>query len=117
MPRAKNGPAKKRSRKRLLKATKGYWGGRSNLYSKASETYVRAMAYAFRDRKRKKRDFRKLWIIRINAAAKQCGTNYSRLMNGLKKANIEIDRKILAETAVNDPTAFEELVELSKQHI
>ncbi len=117
MPRAKNGPAKKRARKRLLKATKGYWGSRGNLYRKASETYVRAMAYAYRDRKCKKRNFRKLWIIRINAAAKLRGLNYSRFISGLKKANIEIDRKILAETAVNDPSAFDELVELSKQHI
>ncbi|MCP5004431.1 MAG: 50S ribosomal protein L20 [Planctomycetes bacterium] len=117
MPRAKNSPAKKRARKRLLKATRGYWGSRGNLYRKASETYVRAMAYAYRDRKCKKRNFRKLWIIRINAATKLRGLNYSRFMNGLKKANIEIDRKILAETAVNDPSAFDELVELSKQHI
>ena len=117
MPRAKKGPARKRARKRLLKATKGYWGGRSNLYRIASETYVRAMAYAFRDRKRKKRDFRKLWIIRINAAAKQRGMNYSRFINGLTKANVDVNRKVLAETAVNDPTAFDELVELSKQHI
>ncbi len=117
MPRAKNGPAKKRARKRLLKATKGYWGSRSNLYRKASETYVRAMAYAFRDRKCKKRNFRRLWIIRISAAVKQRDLNYSQFINGLKKAHIEIDRKILAETAVNDPTAFDELVELSRQHI
>ena len=117
MPRAKNGPAKKRGRKRLLKATKGYWGGRGNLYRKASETYVRAMVYAFRDRKCKKRNLRKLWIIRINAAAKQRGINYSRFINGLVKAQVEIDRKILAETAVNDPTAFDELVELAKQHV
>lgn len=117
MPRARKGAARKRARNRLLKATKGYWGARSKLYSKASETYVRAMVYAFRDRKRKKRDFRKLWIIRINAAAKQRGMNYSRFINGLTKANVEIDRKILSETAVNDPTAFDELVELSKQHV
>lgn len=117
MPRAKNGPAKKRGRKRLLKATKGYWGGRGNLYRKASETYVRAMVYAFRDRKCKKRNLRKLWIVRINAAAKQRGMNYSRFINGLVKAQVEIDRKILAETAVNDPTAFDELVELAKQHV
>ncbi|MFQ5965870.1 MAG: 50S ribosomal protein L20 [Candidatus Scalinduaceae bacterium] len=116
MPRAKNSTAKKRARKRLLKATKGYWGSRSNLYRIASETYVRAMSYAFRDRKQKKRNYRKLWIIRIGAAAKQHGINYSQFINGLKKANVEIDRKILAETAVNDPTTFEELVELSKKH-
>ena len=117
MPRARKGAARKRSRNRLLKATKGYWGSRGKLYSKASETYVRAMACAFRDRKRKKRDFRKLWIIRINAAAKQRGMNYSRFINGLVKANVEIDRKVLSETAINDPTAFDELVELSKQHV
>ena len=117
MPRATNGPAKKRARKRLLKATKGYWGSRRKLYRKASETYVRAMAFAFRDRKCKKRIFRKLWIVRINAAAKLRGLNYSRFMNGLTKANIEIDRKILAETAVNDPAAFDELGELARKHI
>ncbi len=116
MPRAKKGPAKKRARKRLFKATKGYWGGRKNLYRKASETYVRAMVYAFRDRKCKKRNYRRLWIIRISAATKLRGMNYSRFINGLTKANVEIDRKILAETAVNDPTAFDQLVELAKQH-
>jgi large subunit ribosomal protein L20 len=116
MPRARKGAAKKSARKRLLKATKGYWGRRSKLYSHASETYVRAMVYAFRDRRRRKRDFRKLWIIRINAAAKQRGINYSRFINGLAKAEVEIDRKVLSETAINDPTAFDELVELSKQH-
>lgn len=116
MPRARKGAAKKRARKRLLKATKGYWGRRSKLYSHANETYVRAMAYAFRDRRRRKRDFRRLWIIRINAAAKQRGINYSRFINGLAKANVEIDRKVLSETAINDPAAFDELVELSKQH-
>ncbi|ODS33304.1 MAG: 50S ribosomal protein L20 [Candidatus Scalindua rubra] len=117
MTRARKGSARKRARKRLMKSTKGYWGSRSNLYGRASETYVRAMAFAFKDRKRKKRDFRRLWILRINAAAKQRGMNYSRFINGLAKANIEIDRKMLAETAVNDPMAFDELVELSKQHI
>ena len=78
---------------------------------------MRALAFAYRDRKRKKRDFRKLWILRINAAAKMRGLNYSRFINGLTKANVEVNRKILAETAVNDPVAFDELVELSKQHI
>ncbi len=117
MPRARKGAARKSARKRLLKATKGYWGSRSKLYSKASETYLRAMVYAFRDRKRRKRDFRKLWIIRINAAVKQRGMNYSRFINGLTKANVEINRKILSETAINDPAAFDELVELSKQQV
>ncbi|MBS1257142.1 MAG: 50S ribosomal protein L20 [Candidatus Scalindua arabica] len=117
MPRARKGSARKQGRKRLLNATKGYWGGRGNLFRKASETYVRALSFAYRDRKRKKRDFRKLWILRINAAAKMRGINYSRFINGLIKANVEVNRKILAETAVNDPVAFDELVELSKQHI
>lgn len=117
MPRARKGSARKQSRKRLLNATKGYWGSRSNLYRRASETYVRAMAYAYRDRKCKKRNFRKLWILRINAAAKMRGINYSRFINGLTKANVVVDRKILAETAVSDPVAFDELVELSKRHI
>ncbi|MHC4307055.1 MAG: 50S ribosomal protein L20 [Planctomycetota bacterium] len=114
MPRVRKGSARKQARKRLLNATKGYWGGRGNLFKKASETYVRAMAFAYRDRKCKKRNFRKLWIIRINAAAKMRGINYSRFINGLIKA---VDRKMLAEAAVNDPVAFDKLVELSKQHI
>ncbi len=117
MPRVRKGSARKHARKRLLNATKGYWGGRGNLFKKASETYVRAMAFAYRDRKCKKRNFRKLWIIRINAAAKMRGINYSRFINGLIKANVVVDRKMLAEAAVNDPAAFDKLVELSKQHI
>lgn len=117
MPRARKGSARRQAKNRLLNATKGYWGGRSKLYRTAAETYVRAMAFAYRDRKCKKRDFRKLWIMRINAAAKMRGLNYSRFISGLTKANVAIDRKMLAETAVNDPMAFDELVELSKQHI
>ncbi len=117
MPRARKGAARKQARKRFLNETKGYWGGRGNLFKKASETYVRAMAFAYRDRKCKKRNFRKLWIIRINAAAKMRGINYSRFINGLIKANVVVDRKMLAEAAVNDPAAFDKLVELSKQHV
>ncbi len=117
MPRVRKGSARKQARKRFLNSTKGYWGGSGNLFKKASETYVRAMAFAYRDRKCKKRNFRKLWIIRINAAAKMRGINYSRFINGLLKANVVVDRKMLAEAAVNDPVAFDKLVELSKQHV
>src|SRR3989304_1637213 len=117
MPRARKGSARKQARKRFLNATKGNWGGRSNLYRRASETYVRSMVFAFRDRKCKKRNFRKLWILRINAAAKMRGINYSRFINGLTKANVVLDGKILAETAVNDPVAFDECVECFWSHI
>lgn len=112
--RATNGSAKKRSRKRLLKKTKGYWGGRGNLYKKAIETYIRAMAYSFRDRKVRKREFRSLWITRINAAVREHGISYSRFIRGLTVAKLDINRKMLAEMAVNDKPAFANLVEIVK---
>lgn len=114
MPRAIKGSARKRSRKRLFKKTEGYWGGRKNLYRKAMETYIRAMAYSFRDRKVRKRKFRELWITRINAAVRERGMSYSRFIRGLINANLDINRKMLAEMAVHDKPAFDKLVDLVK---
>lgn len=106
MPRSTHSPARKQRHKKMLKQAKGAFGARSKIYRRAHETVDRALAYSFRDRKVRTREFRKLWIIRINAAARECGLSYSRLIAGLQKAAIEIDRKILAELAVNDPQAF-----------
>ncbi len=106
MPRVKSNPVRLRRKKQYMKAAKGYFGARSKLWGPAKESVERAWRYAYRDRKNKKREFRKLWIIRINAAARECGLSYSRLIAGLEKASIEIDRKVLADLAVNDPQAF-----------
>jgi large subunit ribosomal protein L20 len=114
MPRTKNTVAARAKRKKILKAAKGYRGGRGVLYRTARETVERAMAFAYRDRRRKKRDFRKLWIARINAAARLNGLSYSRFINGLKKADIDINRKMLAEMAVNDVEGFKKLAEMAK---
>ncbi len=114
MPRATNNPAAKARRKKYLKRAKGFVGGKSNQYVAARETVERAMAYAYRDRRNKKRDFRRLWITRINAAARLNGLSYSHLINGLKKAEIDIDRKMLADLAVHDATAFNKLAEAAK---
>ena len=113
MPRVTNTPASKKRRKRLLKRAKGFVGGRRKLYRTAHETVMRAMAYATRDRKQRKRQFRRLWNVRINAACRQLGTTYSRLIAGLKKAKISLNRKSLAELAVRDLGAFKKLVEIS----
>ena len=106
MPRVKRGTKARQRRKKVLKAAKGFRGGQSKLFRTASVAVDRARMYAYRDRCTKKREFRKLWIIRINAAARENGLSYSQLMGGLNKAGIEIDRKILAELAVSDPAAF-----------
>ena len=106
MPRAVSNVPRLRRRNETLKAAKGAYGARSKLYRPAKETVERAWRYAYRDRKNKKRDFRRLWIIRINAAAHQHGMSYSVFINGLKAAGLEIDRKILADVAVRDPQAF-----------
>jgi large subunit ribosomal protein L20 len=112
MPRVKRGYTLRRRRKRLLKLSKGFRGPRGNLYRIAREAVDRALNYAYRDRRARKRDFRRLWITRINAAARSNDISYSRLMAGLAKANIAIDRKILADMAVNDPGAFTQLTAL-----
>ncbi len=106
MPRAVSNVPRLKRRNATLKAAKGAYGARSKLYRPAKETVERAWRYAYRDRKNKKRDFRRLWIVRINAAAHQHGMSYSVLINGLKEAGLEIDRKILADVAVRDPAAF-----------
>ncbi|MCK4774399.1 MAG: 50S ribosomal protein L20, partial [Candidatus Krumholzibacteria bacterium] len=114
MPRTKNTVASRARRKKILKAAKGYRGGRGVLYRTARETVERGLVYAYRDRRRKKRDFRKLWIVRINAAARLNGLSYSRFISGLKKAEVEIDRRMLAEMAVNDVEGFTKLAGVAK---
>jgi large subunit ribosomal protein L20 len=113
--RTTKGSARNRAKNRLFKKTKGYVGGRGTLLRTAKETLVRAEAYAFRDRRVRKRDFRKLWIIRINAASRERGLRYSELMSGLKKAEVEINRKMLAEMAIHDPAAFDAVVEKARE--
>ena len=109
------GPARNKSKKRLLKSVKGYRGGRSKLLRTAKETRLRADAFAYRDRRTRKREFRKLWIIRINAAVRQRGIRYSEFIHGLDKAEIELDRKSLSEMAIHDPAAFDQVVQQVKQ--
>jgi len=114
MPRVKHAVATRRHKKRVMKAAEGQWGGRSRFYKRAKESVAKGMMYSYRDRKAKKRNFRALWIIRINAACRECGVTYSVFMAGLKKAKIVLDRKILAELAVSDKKAFGKLVEAVK---
>lgn len=109
--RAKTGVATHRRRKRVLRAAKGFRGARSKLFKTAKETLLRAGAFAYRDRRRKKRDFRKLWIQRINAGTRAHGMMYSRFIDGLKKSGVEINRKMLSEMAIHDPDSFKQLVE------
>ena len=113
MPRVTRGFKARRRRNRLLKLAKGYIGGRSRLYKTATETVDRALVYAYRDRRTKKRDFRRLWIARINAGARMNDINYSQLMGGLKKAGIELDRKVLANMAILDAEAFSKVVRMA----
>ncbi|MFW5873142.1 MAG: 50S ribosomal protein L20 [Halanaerobiaceae bacterium] len=117
MPRVKRGSKARKRRKKVLKNAKGFFGSRSKLFRPANEAVMKSLDYAYRDRRRKKRDFRRLWITRINAAARQNGLSYSRFINGLKQANVEIDRKILADMAVNDKDGFAELVELAQEQL
>ncbi len=114
MPRAKGGPKTRARRKRVLNLAEGFWGAKSKLYRSATEAVDRALKYAYRDRKARKRDFRRLWIARINAAARLNGLSYSRFINGLTKAGIALDRKILADMAVTDPASFTKLVDSVK---
>jgi len=115
MARVTRGFKARRRRNKVLKLAKGFRGGRHRLYRSATEAVDRALNYAYRDRRNKKRDFRSLWIARINAAAKQNGTSYSRLMGGLKKAGVELDRKVLSNMAILDPNAFTQVVKLAVQ--
>ena len=114
MPRAKTGVVRRRKHKKLLKQAKGYWGSRSKTVRTASETLLNAAERSYADRRKRKRVFRRLWIARINAVARQNGISYSKLMYGLKQAGIEIDRKMLADIAVRDPEGFAALVEQAK---
>lgn len=113
MARVTRGFKARRRRKKVLKMARGYVGGRSRLFRTATEAVDRALCYAYRDRKAKKRDFRQLWIARISAAAKLNGTSYSKLMGGLKKANVDLDRKVLSHLAALDPSAFSQVVKLA----
>ncbi len=114
MPRVKRGVTAKAKHKKVLKLAKGYYGARSRVYRVAKQAVIKAGQYAYRDRRQRKRQFRQLWITRINAAARECGLSYSRFMNGLKKASIDIDRKVLADIAVHDKEAFAELAKLAQ---
>ncbi len=114
MPRVKRGVIARARHKKVLKAAKGYRGRRKNVYRVAKQAVMKAGQYAYRDRRQKKRQFRTLWIARINAGARECGLTYSRFMNGLKKAAIEVDRKVLADLAVFDKAAFSKFVDLAK---
>jgi large subunit ribosomal protein L20 len=116
MPRAMNNVAANRRHKKILKKARGNFGARSRLYRTAIETVHKGMTYSYRDRRNKKREFRRLWIARISAAAKICGSNYSTLINGLKKAGVSLDRKALADIAARDMATFGRLAEMSKSH-
>lgn len=114
MSRVKTGTTRRSRHKSVLKVTKGQFGTRSKLYKRANEARLKSLFYAYRDRRNKKRDLRSLWITRINAAARQNGVSYSQLMNAFKKGGIDVNRKMLAEIAVTDPSAFKALVEQAK---
>ncbi len=115
MPRAKNAVASRARRKKILKKARGYRGARHRTFTQASDAVRKAMQHQYEHRRLRKREFRRLWIIRINAAVRQYDLSYSVFMNGLKRANVEIDRKMLSELAINEPAAFEELVNTAKQ--
>lgn len=115
MPRVKRGVTARARHKKIMKQAKGYYGARSRVFRVAKQAVIKAAQYAYRDRRQRKRQFRALWITRINAASRLHGLSYSRLINGLAKAEVEIDRKVLAELAVNDPKAFATLAETAKQ--
>ena len=117
MPRAKGGSKSRQRRKKIMKLAKGYVGGRGRLYRSARETVERSLAFAYRDRRVKKRTFRGLWITRIGAAAKLNGISYSQLMSGLKQAHVELDRKVLSEIAMYDLPGFGQLAQAAKSHL
>ena len=117
MARVKGGTVARKRRKKILKLAKGYFGSKHRLYKTANEQVMRSLQYAYRDRRQRKRDFRKLWITRINAAARMNGLSYSKLMHGLKVAEIDINRKILAELAVSDAAAFTQIADAAKKAI
>ncbi len=112
--RVKGGPRLRRRHKKIIRQTKGYYGTRHRLWRRANEAWMKAMWYAYRDRRQRRRDLRRLWILRINAAARQNGLSYSRFIHGLKQAGVELDRKILADIAVRDPDTFARIAEVAK---
>jgi large subunit ribosomal protein L20 len=115
--RIKRGFKARRRRKKVLQLAKGFRGGRSKLFRTAADAVDKALMYAYRDRRQRKRDFRKLWIARINAAARMHNLSYSRFINGLKKAGVELDRKVLADLAITDPTGFGQIASMASQQI
>jgi len=115
MPRVKRGNVARKRRKKILKLAKGFRGSHSKLFRTANQQVMKALRNAYRDRRKRKRDFRRLWIVRVNAAARQNGVSYSKLMGNLKKANIQLNRKMLAEMAILDPQGFSKVVELASQ--
>lgn len=117
MARVKGGPVTRRRRKKVLKLAKGYYGAKHKLFKTAKQQVMKSYMYAYRDRRRRKRDFRKLWIARINATARLNGLSYNKFMHGLKAAGVEINRKMLADLAVHDEKAFSELVNLAKSKV
>ncbi len=117
MPRARNGVAKLRKKRRLMRRVKGFWGGRSKLLRTAKETLVRAEAFATKHRRKKKGDWRRLWIVRVNAACRARGITYSQFIHGLSRANVQLNRKMLAEIAINDEAAFDQLVATAKKSV
>lgn len=114
MPRVKGGPSARKRHKKVLKLTKGQWGTKHALFRRANEAMLKSLSYAYRDRRVRRRNMRRLWITRINAASRQSGLSYSRFMYGLKQAGVELDRKVLAQMAVEDANAFAHLVEVAK---
>lgn len=117
MPRVKRGVTARAKHKKVLKQAKGYYGARSRVYRVAKQAVIKALQYAYRDRRQRKRQFRALWIARINAASRQCGLSYSRFISGLQKAGVALDRKVLADIAVNDKVAFSRLVDVAKEAV
>jgi large subunit ribosomal protein L20 len=117
MPRVKGGTVTRKRRKKVLKLAKGYFGSKHRLFRTAKAQVMKSLLYAYRDRRQRKRDFRKLWITRINAAARTNGLSYSKLMFGLKEAGIDVNRKMLADLAINDKAAFSELANVAKQKV
>jgi large subunit ribosomal protein L20 len=115
MPKTRNAPASRARRRKVLNKAKGYWGNKSRLFRYAKDAVERGEKFAYRDRRKKKTEFRQLWIVRINTVCRANGINYSRFMNGLSLAGVEMDRKQLSELAVNEPAAFEKLIQTSKK--
>ena len=117
MPRSVNAVASRRRRKKILKLARGYWGSRSKVYTVAKNTVEKGLQYAYRDRRQRRRQFRSLWIARINAGCRELGLTYSRFINGLAKAEVAVDRKVLSDLAINDKFAFAKFVEIAKSKL